>query len=894
MNVRHKIFIYAILIVLTVIIPNTCMQVFGEINGTDAETIKYQSEADYPPFKYLDSHILTGFDIDFTKLIFLKNDYNLTISIGQWPEIYEKLKTSQIDTAGIIAVTDERKKEILYSKVVLKSHLAAYMKKNMKTKNDDKLKLADLKNYRVGTGTKQYSETVLTDKLGLQPYATFDTVEQGIDALNDGKIDVLFEIQEVANYILIKKGLQTVIEPKLSNLYPIKAAYGISKKNPGLVSYINKRINALQKSGVYEELYLRYFFMHSDDYYANKRLAWSSTLILVIVGVIAAFLLLQLYISYLKKKLNFEKKELKAANEELVAAEIELKKQNDELIRKGEELRLSEERYRLAVDGVNDGIWDWDNEKNAIFISGRCRAILGYTENELPSKLEAWVKIVHPDDKEKFLKAVESYLSGTSKEHFQMEIRFKTGAGDHKWVLIKGKSIINDDGIVTRVAGSLTDINDRKLAEEKIHQMAYYDNLTGLPNRTLLLDRFSIASANALRKKRMVAIYFLDLDNFKTINDTLGHVYGDELISEVGKYLKDQMRRGDTIARLGGDEFIIMQPNIREVGEVTRMASRLLDSFKQPWMLQGREFYVTASIGITFFPDDGQEMQTLMKHADTAMYRAKELGKNNFQLYTEALNTRMLQKLNMENDLRKALERNEMVIHYQPQIELKTGRTVSMEALLRWQHPVNGMMNAKDFMSIAEETGLIVPIGEWVFLTAFSQLKKWREEGNNTIKLSINISSRQFMQKNLIETISTSVDSTGVMPQWIDLEVNEIIAFKDLEYTLSTLHSIKEMGFGIILDDFCSGYSSLNYLKQMPIDNIKIDKNYIRDMTEGSSEAMIVKALISLAHDLNIKVTAEGVETEDKLELLSKEKCDMVQGYFISTPLSEDAVILQR
>ena len=890
MNVRHKAVIYAIIILLAIFVPNTCLAVFGEDITTDVKTVRYQSEIDYPPFKYIDKNILTGFDIDFTSLVFLKTDYNLVISTGKWPETYERLRTSQIDTAGIIAVTDERKNEILYSNVIFESHIAVFMKKDASYKAYKRLTLEELKNYRIGTGTKQYSESILLREVGLQPYKTFETIEKGIEALNNDEIDILFENQEVVNYFLIKKGLQDVIEPKLANLFPVEAAYGVSKNKPELVTYINKRINALQKSGVYEELYRRHFFTHSAYFRESQSSKLTMTLVLAILGVIAAFLLLQMYIAFLKRKLEFEKKELKAANEELVAAEVELKKQYDKLSRKGEELRLSEERYKLAVDGVNDGIWDWDNEKNNIFISSRCWSILGYKENEQTNRLDVLVKNIHPDDREKFTKAIESYISGKSKRLFQMELRIKTGTGDYKWVLIKGKAIFNQDEVLIRMAGSLTDINDRKLAEEKIHQMAYYDNLTGLPNRTLLMDRFSIAAANALRKKRMVAICFLDLDNFKTINDTLGHTYGDELITDVGQFIKEQMRKGDTIARLGGDEFIIMQPNIKEIEEVTRMTSRLLASFKQPWILAGREFYISASIGITVFPDDGQDMQTLMKNADTAMYRAKELGKNNFQLYTESLNKRMLQKLGMENDLRKALERNELVIHYQPQIELQTNKIVCMEALLRWQHPVKGLMNAKEFMSIAEETGLIVPIGEWVFKTAFTQLKKWHDDGNDSLKLSINISSRQFMQRNIVNIISAAISEAGVKPEWIELEVNEMIAFRDLDYTLATLHSIKEMGLGIILDDFCSGYSSLNYLKQMPIDNIKIDKTYIHDMTEGSSEAMIVKALISLAHDLNIKVTAEGVETMDKLELLSKEKCDMIQGYIFSTPLSEDAV----
>ncbi len=630
--------------------------------------------------------------------------------------------------------------------------------------------------------------------------------------------------------------------------------------------------------------YLEHMLLTDSD------IDFTKLLIVVLIAVVAVLFLLQVYIAKLKRKLNREKRELITANQELIAAELELKKQCDELSRKGEELRLSEERYRLAVDGVNDGIWDWEHGKEDIFISVRCWAILGYNDNEIPQKLDILVKYIHPDEKDKFLKAIENYAASKSRRPFQMELRFKAKAGEYKWILVKGKAIVNKEGAMVRMAGSLTDINDRKLAEEKIHQMAYYDTLTGLPNRTLLMDRFSIAAANALRKKRMLAICFLDLDNFKTINDTLGHTYGDELIANVGRFLKGQMRKGDTIARLGGDEFIIMQPNIKEIEEVTRMASRLLASFKKPWILAGREFYISASIGITIFPDDGQDMQTLMKNADAAMYKAKELGKNNFQLFTEALNKRMLQKLALENDLRKALERNELILHYQPQIELETGKTICMEALLRWEHPVSGLLNAEDFMGVAEETGLIVPIGEWVFKTAFTKLKKWHEDGNSTLKLSINLSLRQFMQKNLIQTISAAMDKAGVQPEWIELEVNEMIAFKDLEYTLLTLHSLKAMGMGIILDDFCSGYSSLSYLKQMPIDNVKIDKAFIAGMTEGSNEAMVVKALIALAHDLNLKVTAEGVETAEKLELLSKEKCDMVQGYVFSTPLSEDAV----
>lgn len=564
----------------------------------------------------------------------------------------------------------------------------------------------------------------------------------------------------------------------------------------------------------------------------------------------------------------------------------------DELCKKSDELKMSEERYRLAIDGVNDGIWDWDNSKKIAFISNRCRAILGFEDDEIADEWEEWVSRIHPEDKEKLMKIIERYISEKPGKHFHMEFRMMTKNKSYKWMLVKGKAIFDQDGILVRMAGSLTDINERKLAEEKVHQMAYYDSLTGLPNRTLFNDRFTIAIANALRKKRMVAIYFLDLDNFKTINDTLGHSYGDKLIYDVGQRLREQMRKGDTIARLGGDEFIIMQANVKELGEVVHMASRIIESFQKPCIMEGREFYISASIGISVYPDDGTDIQTLMKNADVAMYKAKEIGKNNFQLFTDSLNKRMLEKLNMENDLRKAIERDELVIHYQPHIEMKTGKTVSLEALLRWNHSKLGLLYPKKFIQLAEETGLIVPIGYWVFRTACRQLKKWRKAGNSDIKMSVNISARQFQQENFLETLEMIMHETEVEPEWLELEFNERIAIKELGFTIAILRKIKKLGISISLDDFGTGYSSLVYLKQLPIDNIKIDESLIKDMTAGSSEMMIAKAIVTLAHNLGLKVTAEGVETMEKFELLLNEGCDLAHGYLFSSPTEEDKIRL--
>lgn len=873
--------------------------------------------------------------------------------------------------------------------------------------------------YKVGTGRIQYSDTVFTKELNLKPYKTYDTVEQEINALRSGEIDLLFENQEVVNYLLIKNNLVGSIEPRITNLFPIDIAYGVRKDYPELVNYINKRLDDLKNSGVYEELYQRYFFTHSESYYNTQRNSVILTAIIVMAGLLAILFLLQIYISRLRRKLSLEQgfskgivnnakilivvsqvdgtiimfnrfaeevtgfraeeivgkqlcetifpnemdqfikslpgtefesrvirnlecklvcrdstaigllwninilrnadgsdihivsmgtditerkkmelllrdsyEQLEAAHEELVASEEELKQQYDDLNQREDELRTSEERYRLAVEGVNDGVWDWDGRNGCLFMSKRCRNILGYDNDKEASTFEIWRDFIHEDDVEKFVRSLDSYLSEPQRKHFQIEYRTKARDGKSKWIRTRGKAIWDDQGKAVRLAGSNTDITEQKLSEEKIHHMAYYDSLTGLPNRTLFMDRFAMAVANAQRKNRMVAIYFFDLDNFKTVNDTLGHSFGDELLSKVGGHLKLHMRKGDTIARLGGDEFIMMQSNIKDFGEVTHLATRILEMFQEPWLLDGHEFYVTASIGISVFPGDGTDLNTLMKNADAAMYRAKEMGKNNFQLFTSELNSRIIERLAVEGSLRKAVEKNELELVYQPQISLKTGMAVSVEALLRWHHPDLGIIMPENFIPLAEESGLIIPIGEWVFRTACKQFVTWRENGMEDLRLSVNLSARQFQQRNLLAVLKDIMEEVGMQPEGLELEITESIAIKDFDYSVSVLESFREMGIGVSLDDFGTGYSSLNYLKRLPINNLKIDKSFVHGLTPGSNEEMIAKSLISLAHSMKLVVTAEGVETEKQLEFLMDQKCDIVQGFLLSSPKSADEIDL--
>lgn len=585
-----------------------------------------------------------------------------------------------------------------------------------------------------------------------------------------------------------------------------------------------------------------------------------------------------------ESKLAESYQELESLYGELVTKEIELKLQFDDLNSRENDLRRSEERYRLAVEGVNDGIWDWDGKDGKLFLSRQSRSILGLPQEDEYLAIERWFEVIAEEDLDFFIRSLNRYITQPQKHHFQIEYRVKAGNDSVKWVRTRGMAIWDESGIPVRAAGSITDITEQRRADEKIHKLAYYDSMTGLPNRTLLSDRFIIAAASARRRGKKVAVFFLDLDNFKAINDTIGHTYGDQLLLKVGEQLMLRLRRSDTLARLGGDEFIILQSNVGNMDEVYRLAVRMLEIFKKPWILNDREFYVTASIGISVYPDDGSDLQELMKNADTAMYRAKENGRNNFQVFTQEFNLRIMKRMEVENHLRKAAEKKEFVLYYQPQVELSTGRVKSVEALIRWSNPEMGWVMPDSFIHVAEETGLISGIGEWVLTTACNQLKKWHQEGHDDLRISVNLSARQFQMPGIYESIIDIIKKTGIKAEWLDLEITESLAMQNLDLTIDILGRLREAGIGISLDDFGKGYSSLNYLKALPITNLKIDKTFIHGISNGSSQSKIVKALISLAHSMDLSVTAEGVENRAQLEYLVREGCDHAQGYLFSRP----------
>jgi diguanylate cyclase (GGDEF)-like protein/PAS domain S-box-containing protein len=431
------------------------------------------------------------------------------------------------------------------------------------------------------------------------------------------------------------------------------------------------------------------------------------------------------------------------------------------------------------------------------------------------------------------------------------------------------------------------DITERKQMENTIRQMAYYDSLTGLPNRNLLNDRLAVALANASRNNQKVAILFLDLDHFKTINDSLGHEAGDQLLQQVSLRIKNILRKQDTIARMGGDEFIILIPGLTDTDHTARLAEKILDTVTPALKIGDNELYIGCSIGISIFPDDGMEIKTLLKNSDLAMYRAKEKGRNTFQLYTPAMNFKAMERLAVEKNLRKALDREEFELHYQPKINLKTGQIAGMEALIRWDSPELGMVMPHQFIHIAEETRLIIQMGHWVLVTACRQAKIWHEAGLPNIPISVNLSVVQFTHPNLVSEISKVLKQTKFDPKNLELEITESVLMQDTTLAVSILNKLSELGIKISIDDFGTGFSSLNYLKNLPLDYLKIDQTFVKDFSLQTNSA-ITKAIVTLAQSLNMKTIAEGVETKDQRNFLSELKCDEAQGFLFSEPVSKD------
>jgi diguanylate cyclase (GGDEF)-like protein/PAS domain S-box-containing protein len=559
-----------------------------------------------------------------------------------------------------------------------------------------------------------------------------------------------------------------------------------------------------------------------------------------------------------------------------------------EQVRVEERLRKAEERYRTLVERVPAVVYiqEIGSPDSAMYMSPQIEALTGYTPEECKGPALRWA-MVHPDDRKRM--QAEDERIGKPGEVFTTEYRVVHRDGRTKWV--RNESVMIEDEVSgTRYwQGFMIDITERMQVLELLQQQALHDPLTDLPNRILFTDRLRHALVRAERRQQPLAVMFMDLDNFKVINDSLGHETGDKLLVGASKRIRSVLRPEDTLARLGGDEFVFLLEDTDLDGAV-RIAGRILEKLRRPFSLRGRELFVTASIGITVGDGNGKRSADLLRDADLAMYRAKHSGKARYAIFEEAMNAQALERLELEHGLRRAVERNEFVVHYQPEVSLATRKIVGFEALVRWQHPEHGLLLPDQFVPLAEETGLIVPIGEAVLEEACRQAKEWQERRpSDGPVVCINLSARQFREPGLTKSVARIIDETGLEPSSLFLEVTESTAMGDALATAAALEELQDLGVQTILDDFGTGYSSLSYLERFPVEYVKIDHSFVGGLGEYPGAKMLVSAIISLAHALGLKVIAEGVETEEQLERLRGMGCDLAQGHLFSEPLSAKA-----
>lgn len=991
-------------------IVSTSFVLNPEAANASRANILYQSELDYPPFKYDQNGYPAGFDLELTRLLFEEDKYSINYSFDAWDKVYTRLSNREIDTAGLMAVLDERMGEVSYSRPVLTTTTGVFSKSNFK----EAVTLDTLSNYRIGVGVKQYTEQQLKSELGLMEYATFPTVQEGLHALREGKIDLLFENQQVVNYLLIREGISDEIRMAIGELYPVDFAYGVRKDSPELVAYLNSRISEVHGDPMFEELYQRYFFTHSDYYNEKVRNRYITAAVLIFIMGIVSAILIRIYIKRLRRTLKGEREfsndvlkqanlfiwavradgmtvrlnqyaerligiteqqaenspydelegmhdhypeliellddalnmqftvdrevvlqraagegdiallfrttsiqgledeqdvfvlagmdiqerkeseiklqssyqELEATYEELTAAQEELADNYKQLLDNQELLAGNEERYRLVIEASNGGIWEIDLIHNKNYYSPRWFQLLGYEEEDQVNR-DMLSDLIHPEDAIVYASEIGKACEEL-RSLLECEFRLRMKGGEYHWFLARGKIVFNDQGEPLRMTGSIIDIHELKLSQDRLHYMAYYDDLSGLPNRHSFMRELE---AFAGGPERNAAIFFIDTDNFKYVNDTLGHKSGDLLLAETGRRLSEAMNSEGMLFRLGGDEFVILLEGVREAAQAEAYAEKLMNMFKEPFYIQGSELYISISIGISLYPQDGSDPEELLKNADMAMYVAKEAGKGKYMVFTPAFQQAFYERVQLEKHLRQAVQNGELLLHYQPQVDLNTERITGFEALVRWNSPKLGFVSPLNFIKVAEDSRLIIPIGAWVLKEACRFGRRLQDGGYGDFLIGVNISVVQLLQDDFAECVQEVLRETGLNPRYLELEITESTIMESFEKMVDSLTILRDMGVSIALDDFGTGYSSLGYLRQMPITTLKIDKSFIDQIPDEGDSRSLTRAIVLIGRKMGLKVVAEGIETQQQLQYIKRSRCDVVQGYLISRPVPEQAAM---
>jgi len=563
---------------------------------------------------------------------------------------------------------------------------------------------------------------------------------------------------------------------------------------------------------------------------------------------------------------------------------IEVTKQNNT----GSALSEIQNHYLLLAEYSTDLITKYTPEGDCTYASPAITKVLGYRPDELVGK--PVFHFFHPDD----LKSKRRFYSKLLDEPTNESVCYRVRRSDDNYIWLETKSTAIKHPVTNKtmeIVAVSRDITERKETEERLLYLANYDSMTGLPNRALFRDRLRHAVTRAQRNKTRVALFFIDLDRFKTINDSLGHHAGDQLLRSVSRRLKQFARKGDTIARLGGDEFTVILEGVTDPEDAAHVAEKIIELMAPPFKLDGHKIVVSPSIGITLFPNDASDMRSLLKNADTAMYRAKEKGGNCYQFYTSDMNAKAYEYLVLESNLRNAIQREEFRLFFQPQVDLHTKNIIGIEALLRWEHPEHGLLSPEEFIPFTEETGLIEPIGEWVLKTACLEAKKWQEMGLPPIRVAVNLSMRQFVAKDFVGQVAQALEEAELSAEYLELEITEGFLAYNVDQAADILRDLHKLGVQLSIDDFGTGYSSLSYLKRFPLNTLKIDQSFVRDISSDPDTATIAEAIIAMGQSLQLNVIAEGVETEEQVFFLRGRGCDWVQGFLFSIPLSAQDII---
>ncbi len=559
-------------------------------------------------------------------------------------------------------------------------------------------------------------------------------------------------------------------------------------------------------------------------------------------------------------------------------------------------LAESEKLHRYIVNSSPDIIYMLDPDGCFTFLNERVESLLGYRVDDLVGK--HYSVILHDEDVEQANYRFNERRTGErSSRNVELRLKCRDGIGAPRYFESNELPIeMSAMGVYARTEsggrgkflgtyGIARDITERKRAEEIISYQANHDLLTGLPNRTLLKDRLSLAISHSRRNSQSLAVLFLDLDRFKLINDTLGHVAGDELLQSVSSRLKDCLREGDTLARVGGDEFMLLLPEVRTDEDAAKVAQKIIEVLKHPFTIDGHDVFVSVSIGVAIYPRDGKTLDSLIKNADIAMYHIKERGKDGMQFFSQHMNATLSRYLSLESGMRKALELNQFRVYYQPQVDIVSGQVVGLEALIRWQHPTRGLLPPMEFVPLAEENGLIIPIGDWLLSTACEQIARWRDAGLPHVRVAVNLSALQVEQPSFVERVISVLDQYGLPGSALELEITENVIMKDMDIVVQKLRQLSSRGIRIAIDDFGTGYSSLSYLRKLPIHTLKIDRSFVHDIRHESGDGSIVTAIVAMAKGLRLKLIAEGVEHQAQLDYLRALGCHEMQGFLFSRPL---------